>query len=65
MTYVKEHICIAHVHRQSCGESKREGQWGHGRGEQGSGWGTSMIMLTIKVKYNFERISKPSITKNI
>ena len=49
----KEHICIAHGHRQQCGE----GWWGAGwRGAKGEIQGTSVIIL--KTHREAEQITK-------
>ena len=46
-----EHICIAHGHRQQCGEGWGEVEGAGWRGEKGEGkWSTSVIVSTILKK---------------
>ena len=52
------HVCIAHGHRQQCGEGRGGGGEGWAVGGMGAGWrgsergtwGTSIIVSTIKIK---------------
>ena len=54
----KEHTCIAHGHRQQCGEG---GGWVHvGRGGR---WGISVTVSTIKKEY-IDKLKNNKIPRN-